>query len=296
MAKVTEAGELKFLLDLVSYDGCCSKLTKVKMSSKTPAIVRNATCDSLIAKGYLECDREILEFVIGASGKTLLSKGVENLPIQPSEQEMKVLKAAQQKITPSKLKMVPAGERQNLIQNMAERGLLEIKKTAIKEVWLSARGRQFLQEECEPKGGWTLTATKIGHYLSFLRTCNNQQSAQTLPIGQPRGQQPLAQPGSQPSAMPIGSASKPDKDSLLRHITQLDQLAGNNNFLPIFHLRDKLQPPLMRSELDSMLYALQREGKIDLSSLHDQGKYSQAQMAAGILQDNGGYLFYISIL
>ena len=293
-----KAIELKFLLKLLSFDDYRSKIGDVKPNSKTLVAESRRICDALVSKGYVECSREILEFVIGASGKTLLSKGAENLPIQPSPQEMKVLEAAQQKIRPSKLKSIPSSDRQDIIKNMAERGLLEIKKTAIKEVWLNTQGQQFLKEECEPTGSWSITATMLGSYLNFLRTSTSSPPApqSSLPTGQPRSQQPLAQPGIQPSVVPIGSQAKPDKASLLSQIKQLDQRLGSDNFLPIFHLRDQLQPPLTRAEFDSMLYALQREGKIDLSSLHDQGKYSQAQMSAGILQDNGGYLFFISIL
>ena len=77
---------------------------------------------------------------------------------------------------------------------------------------------------------------------------------------------------------------------------QLDQQTDGENYLPIYHLRAALKSQLagIRS-LDSILYALQRDGKIDLDSLHDQGKYTSEQVAAGILQDNGGHLFFITV-
>ena len=96
--------------------------------------------------------------------------------------------------------------------------------------------------------------------------------------------------------MPIGSQSKPDADAVLQQIKQLDQLTGSDNYLPIYHLREKLQPPLTREELDSRLYELQRDDCIELSSLHDQGDYSDAQMTAGIRQENQGYLFFVSVV
>ncbi|MGB7085239.1 MAG: hypothetical protein WBD47_06770, partial [Phormidesmis sp.] len=168
----------------------------------------------------------------------------------------------------------------------------------MKEVWLSAQGKQFLLEDYDPKGNsLAATATMLGHYVRFLRENLGQPSRQKLPTSQPQGQRPLSQPGSQPnSAMPIGSQTKPDAQAVLQQIKQLDRLVGNKNYLPIFHLRRELQPPLTREELDNMLYALQREGQIDLSSLHDQGQYTKEQMSAGIRQDNGGYLFFVSVL
>lgn len=274
--------ELKFLLKLLSFDDYRSKIGDIKPNSKTPVSDIRRICEHLVARGYVECNREILEFVISASGKTLLVTGVENLPIQPSSQEMRVLEVAKRKVTPGKLgKKVPPAERQDLLHNMAERGLIDVKKAAIKEAWLSVQGKQFLKESCEPTGNGMVTATMLGNYVRFLRSSGIGPAVQW-------------KKGSvEPGPLEQGTI---DTDIVLSRIKQLDQQVGNDNFLPIFYLREKLQPPLTRSELDSMLYALQREGKIDLSSLHDQGKYSQSQMAAGIMQDNGGYLFFISIL
>jgi len=71
---------------------------------------------------------------------------------------------------------------------------------------------------------------------------------------------------------------------------------NTDNFLPIFHLREKLQPPLSREALDQMLYELQGEDLIELSTLQDVSNYSEEQIAAGIPQNIGGALFYISLI
>ncbi|MEL6352281.1 MAG: hypothetical protein AAFR58_10975 [Cyanobacteria bacterium J06627_28] len=294
-----KATELKFLLDLVHFDGYRSKITKIKPNSNTPASERDKTCEALVAKGLVECSREISKFIINGPGKALLGRDGENLPIQLNPKEISALEACKKEtISPGELgKKVPAEERQELIQRLGDRGLIKISESKVTEVWLSTQGKRFLREEYVPTGNWGVTATKLGYYVQFLKNNASPAAGQSIPLGQPVGQKPLSQPGNQlNNTMPIGSQSKPDKQAVLQHIRQLDPLVGNKNYLPIFHLRDKLQPLLTRTELDHLLYALQREGTIDLSSLHDQGNYTQKQMAAGIRQDNGGYLFFISVL
>ena len=66
------------------------------------------------------------------------------------------------------------------------------------------------------------------------------------------------------------------------------------DLMPIGKLRDRI-PQLSRAEQDSYFYKMQREGKIELIALHDQGKYSKAEMYKGIRQDNGGYLFFAKL-
>lgn len=300
-----EAIELKFLLALVNFDDYRSKITKIEPSSNTPASERNKACKGLLSKGYVENSRKILKFVIAGPGKELLDKGAGNLPIDPNPKELAVLKACVKGARPGDIsKKVAVNERQALLRNMAERKLIKISDEAIDEVWLSAQGKQLLQNAYSPSikylpaENWTIHAMKLGSYLKFLRETFSQQSArQKLPISQPGAQRPLSQPGNQSnSAMPIGSKSKLDAQAILEQIKQLDQLMGTDNYLPIYHLREKLQPPMTREEVDRRLYELQRNDRIELSSLHDQGDYSDRQMAAGIRQGNGGYLFFIRII
>ena len=278
--------ELKFLLKLLGCEGYRGKITELSPNSKTKAAERNRICESLGSDEWVEYDSEISKFAIAPPGKTLLGLDTTSLPVTPDE--LAILKACKGSMTPSGLgKKVPASDRQNIIRNLAERGMLKISGTTIKEVRLSAKGKQRLLNEYDPSGSRPdITTTMLGSYVRFLRE-NLGQS----------GSLPTAQPNMQSNdVMPVGASMKPDSQAALQQIKQLDQLVGNKNYLPIFHLRENLQPSLSRSELDDILYALQREGRIDLSSLHDQGKYTQEQMSAGIRQDNGGYLFFISIL
>ena len=290
-----ETIELKFLLRLLGSENYRSKIVAIKPNAGTKASERDKICKKLTSRGYVEYDSNVTKFKLAPPGKSLLSLDTANLPV--TSEEMDVLKACKGSTTPGKLRKIPADDRQRMIDNLAERGMLEITDTSITEVWLSAQGKQFLANEYEPKGNSPVaTSSMLGDYVSFLRENLGQSRRQSLPTGQPQNQRPLSQPGMQPSsAMPIGSQTKPDKQAVLQQIKQLDRQVGSKNYLPIYHLREKLQPPLARPELDSILYALQRAGQIDLDSLHDQGKYSQAQMAAGIRQDNGGYLFFISV-
>ena len=147
-----------------------------------------------------------------------------------------------------------------------------------------------------PKNFWTITAAKVGYYVKFLRESLEPSPAPKLPTGQPQPQRTLSQPGQLNSTMPIGSQAKTDAQAVLQQIKQLDQMMGTDNYLPIYHLREKLQPPLTREELDSRLYELQRSDRIELSSLHDQGDYSDHQVSAGIPQNHGRSLFFISII
>lgn len=291
-----KAIELKFLLKLLGCEDYRGKITAIALNSSTKAAERNRICEALGSKGLVEYDSEISKFAIAPPGKTLLGLDTTSLPVTPDE--LTILKACKGSMTPGKLgKKVPASDRQQMIQDLADRGMLKITATVIKEVWLSPQGKQFLRDEYEPKGNSLVaTATMLGHYVNFLRQNSGAAaSRQRLPTHQPEPQRPLSQPGELPnSAMPIGSGAKPNAQAVLRQIKQLDQMMNADNYLPIFHLREKLQPPLTREELDSLLYALQREDRIELSSLHDQGEYSDHQTADGIRQENGGYLFFIS--
>ncbi len=281
--------ELKFLLKLLGCEGDRGKITELSPNSKTKAVDRNRICKDLGSDEWVEYDSEISKFAIAPPGKTLVGLDTTSLPVTPDE--LTILKAcndAKGSMTPSKLgKKVPASDRQNIIRNLAERGMLKISETTIKEVRLSAKGKQRLLNEYDPSGSRPdITPTMLGNYVRFLR--ENLGQSGSLPIAQPNMQSN--------DVMPVGSSVKPDGQAVLQQIRQLDQLVGSDNYLPIYHLREKLQPPLTREELDSLLSELQRADLIELSSLHDQGDYSDHQMAAGILQNNGGSLFFITVL
>lgn len=289
--------ELKFLLKLLGYEDYRGKISAIKPNSKTKAPERNKVCKGLMSKGLVETESDVARFTIAPPGRTLLSLDTTSLPVTPDE--LIVLKDCKGSMTPGKLRKIPADSRQQMIRDLAERGMLKITDTTITEVWLSAQGKQFLRDEYEPKGNSLVaTATMLGHYINFLRQNSGAAaSRQRLPTHQPEPQRPLSQAGGMPnSTMPIGSGAKPDAQAVLRQIKQLDQLLGADNYLPIYPLREKLQSLLTREELDDRLYELQRNDQIELSSLHDQGDYSDSQVSAGIPQNHGRSLFFITVI
>ena len=91
-----------------------------------------------------------------------------------------------------------------------------------------------------------------------------------------------------------GSDNKPTDPEILAVIRDLDHNLSTDNYLPIFHLREKLQPPFSRTELDQALYRLERSDQIELSSLQEVRCYTLEQVEAGIPQNIGGRLFFIS--
>ena len=278
--------ELKFLLKLLGCEGYRGKIGDLKPNSGTSASERDRICKDLSAKGLVEYNAQVGSFSLAPPGKTLLTLDTTSLPVTPDE--LKVLKAFNNKggsMTPGKLLSIPADSRQDLIRSLSDRGILKITKEAIKEVWLSAQGKQFLLHEFEPSGSAAAaSATMLGNYVRFLR--ENLGRSSSLPSNGLSTRSPLSS----------DSSAKPDARAVLQQIKQLDQRVGSDNYLPIYHLREKLQPPLTREELDERLYSLQRDDLIELSSLHDQGDYSDLQLNAGIPQENKCYLFFISIL
>ena len=96
-----------------------------------------------------------------------------------------------------------------------------------------------------------------------------------------------------PSQSPQYKTDIPDDkvEAFMDAVYQTIKEAGEND-VPIYQVAEKF-PEMDLYTLHSYLYAAQREGKIELNSLHDQGSFTDAQMHKGILQSNGGYLFSI---
>lgn len=79
--------------------------------------------------------------------------------------------------------------------------------------------------------------------------------------------------------------------------TILRQLASDNdNYVPMFKVREAM-PNLSRAQQDMLLYKLEREDVIEMSSLQEADMYTAAQIESGI-KSKVGYttLFYVSFL
>lgn len=265
--------ELKFLLRLLNFPHYHAPLAQIRPNAQTSPTVRDRLCRQLQRRGWVDYEDVVTQFGLTAAGRTLLTLDTSILPITPDERFV-LRSCGDSSITPGQInRRVPKNQRQRLILALGQRGLIRVVQRQIKEVWLTVEGQRFLREDCAPQGhapvlSWSLMSS----YLQFLRQ-------------QPSGK--LAAQTVQPSITP---------DELMQTITHLDAALQTDNYLPIYYLRAKTQPPLSRQVLDQYLYQLQREDRIDLSTLQDVSQYRKEELAAGIPQDIGGPLFFISVM
>ncbi len=257
--------ELKFLLKLLGFPDYWAPLSKITPNSKTSATERERICRKLRDRELVTCSEEIRKIKIAPPGKSLLQLDPAGLPV--TSQELKILKACEKgSITPSETKVTPAKTRDTLIDSLATRGFIEAAETKIKDAWLTERGKEYLRQEYSPSGYTPVVSLEmLNNYLSFMRKFLSKQ-------------------------LPPPTTGD---EEILQVIQDLDRQLGTENYLPIFHLREKLQPPMSREELDQALYRLEKQEKIELSSLQEVRAYTSEQIDAGIAQDIGGPLFFI---
>ncbi len=274
-----DTSELKFLLKLLGCPDYRASLSKVKPNSKTPIAEVERISRKLRDHKLVDCSYEVTKLKIADPGKALLKLNPAGVPI--TNQELKVLRASEKEKIPPGKTGVPAAERPAIIQSLADRGLIEL-ETKIKEVSLSKRGEEYLRDEYTSKGSQAvLSLEMLTNYLRFLRkslrvqTDEHQESPQTPPT--------------------VAPMSKPTDEEILQTIRNLDRELGTGNYLPIFHLRQKLEPPLSREDLDEALYRLEGNDQIELSALVEASRYSQEQINAGIKQRSGSPLFFIKV-
>lgn len=275
-----EIKELKFLLNLIGRENYQGKINELKPNSKTTIAETNKICRTLCDRELVACSETITKIKIHSAGKALLKVDANNLPI--TADELKILKACATKvITPGKTKVTPPKKRQELIASLAQRGLIVSAATKIEQVRLTERGKKTLLEEYNAKGtNLVLSLDLLDNYVRFLRKNLRSGSSQSQTKVSPKANI---------------NGKKPTDEEILQTIMELDRELGTNNYLPIFHLRNQLQPPLSRQELDDALYRLQRQDKLELSSLVETVHYTKEQMDAGIPQDVGGALFFLMV-
>ncbi|MBC5793718.1 MAG: transcription factor RcaD [Sphaerospermopsis sp.] len=283
-----DTNQLKFVLKLLG----CPNYRAGLSSSVFDAFKKdkNKICRDLKALELVDYSQEIATVKIKDAGQALLKLDSSQLPI--SDKELKVLEKigkSSKKIAPSEIKVsgLKSDERETILNVLTGRGLIEIEikmKRLKAEVWLTPRGMEFLQDEFIPNEGNNpvISLDLLGNYIRFLRK-NLRQS------------EPVASVVSSSEKSEIETISKPSDEQVLETIKKLDYELGTENYLPIFHLREKLQPPLSRDELDQALYRLQRNDLIDLSSLQEVSAYTPEQIDAGIPQNIGGQLFFIIV-
>ena len=262
---------LKFILKLLSYKNYRVPINKIQLEHGMKAYDRDEICYCLRDQGLVEFTREVTKINISAKGKSLLdSKKASN---SLTEEELKVLKAtARGTISPGETGIV-AAYRKAVIIDLLDQDLIKVVAQKIKEVWLTEKGKQFLcQEYSSQSTAKEISLKMLSDYLQLMRKNYIQQKEQVFSGG---------------------SDNKPTDPEILAVIRDLDHNLSTDNYLPIFHLREKLQPPFSRTELDQALYRLERSDQIELSSLQEVRCYTLEQVEAGIPQNIGGRLFFI---
>ena len=275
-----ETKELKFILKLL---GCPNYRTGLSSSIfDSFKSEKNKICRDLGELEYVDYSREIATVKILPPGQALLKLDSAQLPID--DKELKVLEKTGKssgKIAPSEIKVssLKSDERDAILKILSERGLIaaEIKMKRVKaEVWLTERGIEVLRDEYNPEGKANIDFNLLGTYVRFLRKNLRLKSEKVSTLV---------------SDININISD----EEILETIKKLDRELGTENYLPIFHLRQKLQPPLLRDDLDQALYRLQKSDKIDFSTLQEVSAYTPEQIDAGIPQNIGGQLFFIIV-
>ena len=282
--------ELKFLLKLLAFADNRAPISKIKPNPKTSASERDSICRTLGDRELVAYRSEVTQFSITPAGNALLALDTSKLPI--AEAELQLLKASASGFTTPAQTGIPAEERQTTIQSLVDRGLLKAEKAQIKEVWLTDRGAEYLTDEYCPTGNDpVISLDMLANYLRFIRKSLRQQPLPVNPVTPIVDDRAAENLSGQPSA----SQKMPGDGDILQMIRDLDRELATDNYLPIFHLRQKLQPPLSRDQVDRVLYRLQRNDEIELSSLQEAIAYSPEEIEAGIPQDIGGPLFFIIV-
>lgn len=271
-----ETKQLKMLLKLLGEEGYNAKIRAVKPNSKSTISECNRICYQLRDRGWVDLTETIEKIKITPSGKALLKVDPSEVPM--SKKELKILNRCQSrtiKTTEAETKVKPTEERNKLINSLIDRGFIAVAQAKPETITLNEAGKHFLLKEYNPKGtSPTFTLDMLGNYINFLR----QHQSSVITETKPEQDQKLTD------------------SEILELIIQLDKEHNTNNYLPIFYLRDKLQPPLKREELDQALYRLEENDKIQLSSLTEAEHYTQKQIQAGIPQPIGGSLFFIQVV
>ncbi|QJB44858.1 transcription factor RcaD [Dolichospermum flos-aquae] len=285
-----ETKELKFILKLL---GCPNYRTGLSSSIfDSFKSEKNKICRDLGELEYVDYSREIATVKILPPGQALLKLDSTQLPID--NQELKVLEKISKssgKIAPSEIKVsgLKSDERDVILKTLSERGLIaaEIKmKMRNADVWLTERGIKVLRDEYNPEGKANIDFNLLGNYVQFLRK-NLRVKSEKVSI--------LVSDNSDNVESYSDINSNISDEEILETIKKLDRELGTENYLPIFHLRQKLQPPLLRDDLDQALYRLQKSDKIDFSTLQESSAYTPEQIDAGIPQNIGGQLFFIIV-
>ncbi|MDJ0725963.1 MAG: hypothetical protein QNJ38_12695 [Prochloraceae cyanobacterium] len=262
--------ELKFLLKLFDCQNHRSYLANSRFRNFPD---KDRICQQLAADGLIDFSEEIASVEIAPPGIALLNLPLDRLPI--GHVEFRILDRisrypgiqARQINIKTKEKQLSLAEIQKILLSLRDRGLIVV-ETALKkqkaEICLTLKGKECIE--------------KVNKYFQSLRQLPRENTDKIV--------------------VELAARSEDVKlsdEEILDKIRDLDAKLGTDNYLPIFYLRQELQPPLSREELDRSLYNLQRHDKIELSSLQEGMRYSSEQIQAAIYQGVGRRLFFIIV-
>ncbi len=276
-----ETNELKFLLTLL---GCANYRSPLSAKVFDSFKGKDKICRDLGDRELVDFSREIASVKILPPGQALLKLESAQIPLVDKEHKvLEKISKASGKITPSQIKMssLKAAEKETILTALDERGLIEAENKITRtkaEVWLTQRGLEYLRDDYYPKGKAIISLDLLNNYLGLLRKSLHNKPSEEPTI----------------SISPIVKIVNLTDEEILQTIQKLDRELGTDNYLPIFHLRQKLQPPLSRDELDKALYRLEEADQIELSTLAEPRDYTPEQVDAGISQISGGPLFFIT--
>lgn len=270
--------ELNFLLKL---QACRNYRAYLSNPGLKPFRDKGKICQRLAQDGLVDFSREIIAVKPSAAGQALLSlhppgklpnsgppssdplnsdppsSGLPSSDPPISDLELKLLQkiAAAKRTSPSQLRSgsLTALQRDALLQSFLNRGLIEA-ETRLR--------RQQAEVWLTPQGQACL-AELLNQFQAFCQRPDPQR------------------------------LSKPSDAEVLELIRLLDHEQGAQNYLPLFHLRQKLQPLLSRSELDESLYRLEQSDQIELRDVVHTESYSPEQLTAAIPTRTGRLLFFI---
>lgn len=276
---------LKILLKLLGKNNYQGKINEIKPQSKTSINLTQKLCYELHSQKLISIEEKNISIKITNQGIELLDKinCLDNL-------EQKILKQCQnENLKISKIKITPARKRDLIIHKLEEKQLITIIEKKIHSVELKEKAQQFLAEEylTEGLGNISLTKSLLNIYLTFIRNYFNRKNQEKISL--PQDITTEVKKENPNKNKPITA------DDILQTIIKLDQQLNTDNYLPIFHLRNKYKSVLPRQELDNMIFALQKDNKISLSRLVDASQYTPEEYDAGIPQSIGYPIFYLIV-
>ncbi|MDF5713043.1 MAG: transcription factor RcaD [Rhizonema sp. NSF051] len=278
-----ETNELKFLLTLL---GCANYRSPLSAKTFDSFKGKDKICRDLGDRELVDYSREIASVKILPPGQALLKLEPAQIPLVDKEHKvLEKISKASGKITPSQIKMssLKAAEKEAILTALDERGLIEAENKITRtkaEIWLTQRGLEYLRDDYYPKGKAIISLDLLNNYLGLLRKYIHNKPAPVLTNEE----------------SPIVTIVNLTDEEMLQTIRKLDRELGSDNYLPIFHLRQKLQPSLSRDELDKVLYRLEEADQIELSTLAEPGQYTPEQVDSGISQISSGPLFFITVV